>query len=140
MHLYTAIRLLLLLFGVVQAYATMAQVPVGAWQLHVPYRQGKAVTIADDKVYVVAEQGLFYYDKEFNSTKAITKVDGLREQQISAIAYDNPSQTLVLAYNNTYVDLLQGNTFHTISAIFRKNLPGENAMVVFSLHRSLHPF
>jgi ligand-binding sensor domain-containing protein len=125
MRLYTAIRLLLLLFGVMQAYASLAQVPVGAWQLHVPYRQGKAVTIAGDKVYVVAEQGLFYYDKAFNSTRAITKADGLREQQISAIGYDNSSQTLVLAYNNTYVDLLQGNTFQTISDIFRKNLPGE---------------
>ncbi|MER2999122.1 two-component regulator propeller domain-containing protein [Pontibacter populi] len=125
MRLYTAIRLLLLLFGVVQAFVSMAQVPVGVWQLHVPYRQGKAVTIAGDKVYVVAEQGLFYYDKEFNATKAITKADGLREQQISAIGYDKPSQTLVLAYNNTYVDLLKGNTFHTISDIFRKNLPGE---------------
>ncbi|WP_162427807.1 type IX secretion system anionic LPS delivery protein PorZ [Pontibacter pudoricolor] len=125
MRLYTAIRLLLLLFGLVQAYTGVAQVPVGAWQLHVPYRQAKAVTIAHNKVYIVAEQGLFYYDKEFSSTRAITKADGLREQQISAIAYDNPSQTLVLAYNNTYVDLLHGNTFHTISDIFRKNLPGE---------------
>ncbi|MEJ8757873.1 two-component regulator propeller domain-containing protein [Pontibacter sp. H259] len=125
MRFYTSIRLLLLLFGALQAYASIAQVPVGAWQLHVPYRQGKAVTIADGKVYTVVEQGLFYYDKEFNSTKTLTKADGLREQQISAIAYDQPSQTLILAYNNTYVDLLQGNTFHTISDIFRKNLPGE---------------
>ncbi len=124
MQFYTSIRLLLLLFGALQAYASMAQVPVGAWQLHVPYRQGKAVTIAGDKVYTVVEQGLFYYDKEFNSSKAITKADGLREQQISAIAYDNPSQTLVIAYGNTYIDLLQGNTFHSISDIYRKNLPG----------------
>ncbi|NDK56052.1 type IX secretion system anionic LPS delivery protein PorZ [Pontibacter fetidus] len=125
MRFYTSIRLLVLLFGLLQTYASLAQVPIGAWQLHIPYRQGKAVTVADGKVYAVVEQGLFYYDKEFNTTKAITKADGLREQQISAIAYDNPSQTLILAYSNTYVDLLQGNTFHTISDIFRKNLPGE---------------
>ncbi|MBC5774198.1 T9SS type A sorting domain-containing protein [Pontibacter sp. KCTC 32443] len=125
MRFYTFIRVLVLLFGLLQTYASMAQVPIGAWQLHVPYRQGKAVTVADGKVYAVVEQGLFYYDKEFNSTKAITKSDGLREQEISAIAYDIPSQTLILAYGNTYIDLLQNNTFHTISDIFRKNLPGE---------------
>ncbi|HEY4651374.1 MAG TPA: hypothetical protein VIG72_08165, partial [Pontibacter sp.] len=125
MRLYTLIRLLVLLFGLLQVYGSMAQVPVGAWQQHVPYRQGKAVTIAGNKVYTVVEQGLFFYDKEFNSTKAITKSDGLREQQISALGYDAPSQALIIAYRNTYVDLLQGNTFHTISDIYRKNLPGE---------------
>lgn len=125
MRLYTFIRLLLLLFGALQAFVSMAQVSVGAWQQHVPYRQGKAVTIAGDKIYAVVEQGLFYYDKEFNATKALTKADGLREQQISAIGYDVQSKTLVIAYGNTYVDLLQGHTFHTISDIFRKNLPSQ---------------
>ncbi|NEM96671.1 type IX secretion system anionic LPS delivery protein PorZ [Pontibacter burrus] len=125
MRLNTSIRLLLLLFGALQAFVSMAQVPVGAWQQHVPYRQGKAVTIAGDKIYTVVDQGLFYYDKEFNPTKALTKSDGLREQQISALGYDAQSKTLVIAYGNTYVDLLQGNSIHTISDIFRKNLPGE---------------
>lgn len=63
MRFYTSIRLLILLIGLLQTYASMAQVPVGAWQLHVPYRQGKAVAIGGNKVYTVVEQGLFYYDK-----------------------------------------------------------------------------
>ncbi|GAB3541356.1 two-component regulator propeller domain-containing protein [Pontibacter brevis] len=98
---------------------------LGGWQVHVPYRQGKAVADAGDKVYVAAESGLFYYDKEFHTTEVITKADGLREQQISAIGYDAATSTLVIAYANTQVDLLRDNAIYNISDIYRKAIAGE---------------
>ncbi|PTX15303.1 putative secreted protein (Por secretion system target) [Pontibacter mucosus] len=102
-----------------------SQVPIGGWQVHVPYHQGKAVAVAGDKVYLAAERGLFYYDTEFNTTETISKVDGLSEQQISDIAFSAGANTLVIAYHNTKVDLLQGNRLHAITDIFRKSIAGE---------------
>ncbi|MHA6246489.1 type IX secretion system anionic LPS delivery protein PorZ [Pontibacter sp. CAU 1760] len=108
-----------------EGYGQKSSLPLGSWQVHVPYQQAKAVADTGNKVYVAAENGLFYYDKEFNATQAISKVDGLREQQVSTIGYDAATGTLVIAYANTQVDLLRGNTLYNISDIFRKTIPGE---------------
>ncbi|WP_299756014.1 two-component regulator propeller domain-containing protein [uncultured Pontibacter sp.] len=102
-----------------------SQVPLGGWQLHVPYQQGRAVAVAPGKVYLAAERGLFYYDQEFNTTETISKVDGLSEQQISDIAFSEGASTLVIAYHNTKVDLLQDNGIYAINDIFRKSITGE---------------
>lgn len=93
-----------------------------------PYQQGKAVTYADDKVYLAAQQGLFYYDKAFNATQTITKADGLQEQQISAIQYDAGTETLVIAYKNTSIDLLRENEILSINDIYRKAISGVKAI------------
>ncbi|WP_266203908.1 type IX secretion system anionic LPS delivery protein PorZ [Pontibacter kalidii] len=102
-----------------------SQLPIGGWRLHVPYHQGKAVAVAGDKVYLAAERGLFFYDTEFNTTETITKVDGLSEQQINDIAFSEGANTLVIAYHNSKVDLLQGNGIYAINDIFRKSISGE---------------
>lgn len=105
--------------------------------MHVPYRQAKTLANAGDKVYVAAEKGLFYYDKEFNTTEAITKVDGLQAQQLSTIGYDAVTNTLVIAYANTQVDLLQENKLYNISDIYRKPLAGEKKINSIRLHNRL---
>ncbi|RDV15609.1 T9SS C-terminal target domain-containing protein [Pontibacter diazotrophicus] len=125
----------LLLLGL-EGYG-QSRMALGAWQVHVPYQQGKAVADARDKVYVAADNGLFYYDKEFNTTETITKVDGLREQQISTIGYDVETSTLVIAYANTQVDLLRDNIIYNISDIFRKPTAGEKEINHIFIHNKL---
>jgi hypothetical protein len=114
-----------------------SSVALGDWQVHVPYQRAKAVADAGDLVYVAAGNGLFYYDKEFSTTETITKVDGLREQQISAIGYDAATGTLVIAYANTQLDLLRGNTLYNISDVFRKTIPGEKKINHIYIHSKL---
>ncbi|TPE44914.1 type IX secretion system anionic LPS delivery protein PorZ [Pontibacter mangrovi] len=102
-----------------------SQLPIGGWQVHVPYHRGKAVAVAGDKVYLAAERGLFYFDTEFNTTEIISKADGLSEQQLSDIAFSGDANTLIIAYQNTKVDLVQGNRLYAITDIFRKSISGE---------------
>jgi len=113
------------------------QVAIGGWALHVPYQQGRAVADAGDRVYVAAERGLFFYDKEFAATETLSKIDGLREQQISSIRYHEATGTLVIAYTNTQIDLLQGDKITNISAIFRTNMAGVKAIHAISMHDKL---
>jgi hypothetical protein len=114
-----------------------SKVALGGWQVHVPYQQAKAVAYAGDCIYVAAENGLFYYDKEFNTTETITKAGGLREQQISAIGYDAATNTLVIAYANTQIDLLHGNTLYNISDVSRKAIAGEKRINHIFIHNKL---
>ncbi|WP_161889803.1 type IX secretion system anionic LPS delivery protein PorZ [Pontibacter russatus] len=111
--------------------------PLGSWRMHVPYQQAMAVADAGDRVYAAVPNGLFYYDREFNATQTISKVDGLREQQISAIGYDAATGTLVIAYASTQVGLLRGNTIYNIQDIFRKAIPGKKRINHIYLHNGL---
>lgn len=129
---------LLLWQGAAEAVrAQQSPVPLGGWQLHVPYRQAKALTLAGDLVYVAATNGLFYYDSEFSTTETVSKVDGLSEQQISDIAYDAASDIVVIVYENTKVDLLQGNSIYTITDVFRKSIAGEKKVNSVYVHNKL---
>lgn len=99
-----------------------------------PYQRSIAVADAGDKVYAAAENGLYFYDKEFNATETISKVDGLSEQQVSTIAFDRETSTLVIAYRNTNVDLLQNGTIINISDILRKTISGEKLINDVAIH------
>lgn len=133
--------LLLLVWGMVLSgcYASYGQsrLPIGGWQVHAPYQQGRAVAEAEDRIYCATEGGLFYYDKEFNSIQTITKADGLREQRISAIKYDAETKTLIIAYENTNIDLLRGNKIININDVFRKTITGEKVIHQIQVHEKL---
>jgi hypothetical protein len=110
------------------------QAGIGQWQLHVPYTQGLALADAGDKVYLAAEQGLFFYDKEFRNVQPITRLDGLSAQQLSTIAYDPETATLVIAYANGAVDLLQGNRIINMSAVSRLTVAGDRSIHHIHIH------
>ena len=134
------LRLVLwLLVWVCPGYA-QTYLPIGGWRLHVPYQQGKAVAYAGDKVYLAVQQGLFYYDKAFNATQTITKADGLQEQQISAIQYDAGTETLVIAYKNTSIDLLRANQIISVNDIYRKAISGVKAINQIYIYNKLAYF
>ncbi|MEJ8801109.1 type IX secretion system anionic LPS delivery protein PorZ [Pontibacter sp. H249] len=118
---------LCLLLRMIPAHA-QSNLALGDWRLHIPYQQSKAVADAGNKVYVAAEEGLFYFDKEFNTTETISKVDGLSEQQISTIVFDDATQTLLIAYKNTNIDLIQNGKIINISDILRKAISGEKTI------------
>ncbi|WP_299822538.1 T9SS type A sorting domain-containing protein [uncultured Pontibacter sp.] len=126
----------ILCLGFTKSYG-QSSLALGGWRLHVPYHQSKAVADAGDKVYVAAEQGLYYYDKEFSTTETISKVDGLSEQQISTISFDNETQTLVIAYKNTNIDLLQNGSIININDILRKSISGEKLINDVAIHNKL---
>ncbi|MCC9167789.1 type IX secretion system anionic LPS delivery protein PorZ [Pontibacter harenae] len=143
-HSWQKLKYLKIYFGVwlgllLTGYSSLAQsqVPLGAWQVHVPFQNAKAVVEAGDNIYVAAEQGLFYYDKAFNSIETLTKLDGLKEQLISTIGYDQATQTLIIAYKNTSIDLIRQGRIFNIGAINRRQLPGEKKINHILVHNKL---
>ncbi len=122
---------LLWLPALVQA---QSPVGIGQWQLHVPYTQGRAVADAGDRVYLAADQGLFYYDKEYRNVQPVTRIDGLSEQRISTIGYDPETATLVIAYANANIDLLQENRIVNLPSILRLAVDGDKTIHHIHIH------
>lgn len=98
-------------------WAQEANIPLGTWRTHLPYQNVLSVAFAENKVYAVAESGIFVFDKSDNATKILGKSDGLSEAQASQIAYSTESQKLIIAYANGNIDLLYNNTIKNIATI-----------------------
>ena len=86
-----------------------AQSAIGEWQNHNSYISVRKVCATSDRVYAATRMSLFYYDREMNSATPMT----LSSVGVSTMAYSDELGCLVVAYNNSGVDLVMGgNVFH----------------------------
>ena len=99
-------------------------VPVGHWKDYLAYNQTTDVAIAEEKIYCVAQGGLYFYNTLDNSVNRVSKINGLSDNEITQIAYNTQNKTLVIGYENCNIDLLQNDDVYNISDIKRKEING----------------
>ncbi len=119
--------LIFLLAGVLKG-GLSAQPGIGDWQSYLPYKTGRQVSIAGNRVYAGTRSGLYYYDKEFNTINILSKSDGLSDLEINAISYSAERESLVIGYTNTNIDILEGNEIYNIPDIKRKQITGNKTI------------
>ncbi len=133
MYLLRKFNVSVALFLVVFSFGNMraqqrTMVASGTWQYHLPLNLGQHVTVAGDRIYCSSKAGLYYYDKSFGSMTQMTKQDGLNNIEISAIKYYEEMDLVLIAYVNTNIDIIQGNTIINLNDIFRKQIIGEKTI------------
>ncbi|MGV3640288.1 MAG: two-component regulator propeller domain-containing protein, partial [Adhaeribacter sp.] len=116
--------LLALLLPAGRLQAQSPGLPIGSWQVHLPHNRATAVALAGDKVYAATGEGLFALDLEFNQLQVLSRSQGFTGGKVSTLDYDPASATLLIAYENTSIDLVQQGQVIPIPDIFRKNIPG----------------
>ena len=99
-------------------------VPVGQWKDYLAYNKTTDVAIAQERIYCVAQGGLFYYDKNDNSINRISKINGLSDKGVKKIKYNNYNNSLIIIYENCNVDILKNDQIFNISDIKRKEITG----------------
>jgi len=105
-----------------------SQIAIGEWRDHLPYNRTISVASAGNLVFCATPYSLFYYDKTDSRINRLSKVNGLSDIGISCIAFNHEYQTLVIAYSNTNIDLIKGNTIINISDIKRKQILGNKTI------------
>ncbi|NLO51402.1 MAG: T9SS type A sorting domain-containing protein [Bacteroidales bacterium] len=105
-----------------------AQIAIGEWRDHLPYNRTIAVAEAGQRIYCATQFSLFYYDNDDNSIGRYSKVNGLSDIGISAMAWSEEYQTLMIAYTNANIDLLKGGQIVNISDIKRKQILGNKTI------------
>lgn len=98
---------------------------IGQWRVHLPFLKAKAIANSGDKIYCASERGLFYYQQSDNSVVPMSKISGLSELNVNTLEYDPETQTVVIAYTNANIDLINQNKIINISDIKRKNMTGD---------------
>ncbi len=91
--------------------------PIGQWRTHLPYRQGRFVAQSAETVFYATNFSLLTIDKEERSIDFLTKVDGLSNTGIERIGYNRGSETLLVVYTNSVIDLVRPNSIVTLNQI-----------------------
>ena len=79
---------------------------VGTWKNYLSYNNVQWVEEGGNKLYVLASNSLYTYNKNDQSIKTYDKVNGLSDTDIRFIAWNKTARRLVIIYSNNNIDLL----------------------------------
>jgi ligand-binding sensor domain-containing protein len=92
-------------------------IPIGTWRSHFNYNRTHLVEIVDERVYCAAQSGLFYYDTSDNSLNKLSKIQGLSDTRVTAMAYDNDLEIFALGYDNGNIDILVNDEILNVTKV-----------------------
>ena len=94
--------------------------PLGRWREH--YNNKSVQHLAKgDLLYAASSNQVFSIDTK-NNINFLGKSTGLHEIDIAAIAWDSIASQLVIAYNNSNIDIVKGDEIFSITDIYLSNL------------------
>ena len=99
-----------------------AQTAMGTWRDHFSYNKAIQVLEAGNRIYAATEDALIFFDKADNSINRLSKVEGLTESKIACIGFNEQYNTLIIAYENSNIDLLQNGQITNLPALKEKTL------------------
>ena len=105
-----------------------SQTAVGKWRDCLDYSMVLHVEPAGRYVYAAARGGLFCYDTVSEVLTRMNKTTGLSDAGIATMAYDTASRTLVIAYNNSNIDLVKDGKVYNLSDIKRSGIGGDKSI------------
>ena len=118
-------KIVSLLITFLLLFQLQAQRRQNTWQDYLSFSNAKKVAVAGSKIYCATQGGLFYLDREDNSIQKFTGVNGLTDFGIQTIAWNEALQVLVVAYNNSNIDLVSESGVFNLSDIKRKQITGD---------------
>ncbi|MBI3138091.1 MAG: hypothetical protein HYZ15_05870 [Sphingobacteriales bacterium] len=102
--------------------------PVGQWREHLPYNSAIDLATVAGKVYCATPYSLFSVEPGDNSIERYSRVTGLSETGISSIAADEAGLKLLVAYQNSNLDIFYRNDIINIPDIKRDNSSGDKTV------------
>lgn len=128
--------ILSLLLSLIQ-YGKAQNYPLGTWHTHLPYNTAVDVCKSKDYIYAATPYAVFAVNTSDNSMKTYTKSSGLNDVGIEAIGYDTSSNTLIIAYSNANIDILQNGKVYNITAYKNAAITADKAVRQIYCHQGI---
>ncbi len=119
--IYTVI---VLFVAAVSASAKLNIAP-GEWQSVCSYNKITSIIPSKDKVYVVADGGMYSYDKKTKEAKPLSTLDGLSTSTIELVEYVESTKTLFIIHSNMTIDLLVDGVTYSDESIKESDISGK---------------
>ncbi len=106
--------------------AQIDPISIGNWRMHIPYNKG--VQVAEDyqgRIYCATQFGMFSYNKSNGEFDYFTTLNGLSDNEISNIRFDQTTKILLITYLNSNIDIiLPDKTIINLPDIKQKSIVG----------------
>jgi ligand-binding sensor domain-containing protein len=116
------LKYLFLICSVFLVFEGKAQKKQGSWHDYLAYTAATKIALSPTKVYCATTGGLYYYDLQDNSANKVSDFLELSDFGIKTIAFNQANDVLVVAYNNSNIDLISKGRVVNLSDIKRKQL------------------
>jgi ligand-binding sensor domain-containing protein len=114
------------LFSTHFVFAQNPPIAIGQWRQHISYN--KATVAAEGNngiIYCASRAGMFSYQKDNHELTLYSHLNGLSDVEISTINFDKATGTLLIAYENSNIDLISSDkTIYNLPDIKQKNIIG----------------
>ncbi len=98
------------------------------WRDHLPYNQVYSVTSQGNKIFAVANECVFSYNKNDNSYDRLNKVYGYSDIEPTIVKNNPYNNALVIIYKNSNIDVLKGGAITNAPDLFRKQNIGDKTI------------
>ena len=120
-------------------YAQQPLQPIGLWREHLPYKSAIDIAAGEGNIFCATPYSVFAININDNSTKRMSRLTGLSETGISAIAYNTINNKLLIAYNNSDLDIVFRNDIFNISEYKRSPIIGDKKVNrIFSFNQNFY--
>ena len=98
---------------------------LGQWTSLQSFSYGRYVTESAEDIIYSTGNALFLLDKADLSFTRLTRTEGLAGGRISLVKYHRPTETLLIVYENSTIDLYRKGRFTTLRQIDNFNFSGD---------------
>ncbi|MFT3884437.1 MAG: hypothetical protein QM724_03100 [Flavobacteriales bacterium] len=113
---------------IVLAPQVVAQVAIGHWRDHFPYRRAMAVVEGGGKVYCATNNAVFSFDPQDHGMERMTKVNVLSDVNIRSIGWSADLGALLVGYSNGNLDMVRNGRADNLGDIKRSSLMGDKGI------------
>lgn len=100
----------------------MGQTAIGHWRDCIDLSVIHHIEVGSTTVYGAARNGVVCLEQKDRTYSILSRSTGLSDADIATMAYDTLTGTLVIAYRNSNIDLLQRGRIYNLSDIKRSEL------------------
>jgi hypothetical protein len=118
-------KLITIIILIIAVSPSPGQTPVGSWSDHLFYNTARSLAVGSRNVFASTGSSIIIYNKDYDETKKLSRVTGLSETGISAIAWSEENDALIIGYSSTNIDLLIEKLIYNIPDIKMKYLAGK---------------
>ena len=111
------------LFMVYSWWVTTAVAQTGTWRAYMAYQEAQQIVKGDNRLYVRASNDLYSYNLDDQSIVTYDKISQLTDNFITHIGWNERAKKLVIVYQNSNIDLLDGQDNVTnVSSLYLKSM------------------
>ena len=123
------------------AIAATASAQIGTWRAYMAYSKPQKIAAAGQKLFVLASNDLYIYNKSDQSIVTLDRTNGLSDTYITQMAWCPEARRLVAVYQNSNIDLVDANGgVVNMAELYNKNMTEDktvNAITIAGRHAYL---